>query len=184
MLAYQGIKEIKSNSHRYQEARDRRKTRKNLRRAKKTVKTEPSSKQIWNSLGNKTVSRNIRNFLFVLLHGGYRNGNFWKSIRNEQNARTVENRWTYAIKNRLTIDGLMTDVRKYGKKSFPKRVVKDTWKDVTVELLDNLRTETTPTDSRQAPEKFYTVQIAHQYSNALAGILYVYLERWEKQTSA
>ncbi|KAL0058903.1 hypothetical protein AAF712_014385 [Marasmius tenuissimus] len=56
-LAYRGIKNIKENTLKYQEARDRTSIRKNLAKAKRATKnvarTAPSEKQLWNSLKNK-----------------------------------------------------------------------------------------------------------------------------------
>ncbi|KAJ7164576.1 hypothetical protein C8R43DRAFT_1086077 [Mycena crocata] len=59
----------------------------------------------------------------------------WK-LRNERviqekdpaSLREIHNRWLKTINNRLQLDCVMTNVRKYGKKSLKKKVGEDTWK--------------------------------------------------------
>ncbi|KAL0059957.1 hypothetical protein AAF712_013253 [Marasmius tenuissimus] len=91
-LAYKGIRLKKQTSKREQEARDRKKTRKHMRKAQKAAKKntgkETSQKQIWKSTRHKDISRNIRQFLFMLMHGGYKVGKFWKNVPNYDH-RTV-----------------------------------------------------------------------------------------------
>ncbi|KAI3616589.1 ribonuclease h [Moniliophthora roreri] len=61
--AYTAIKVAKSLSHRYQEARERPRTEQNIHKALESIKQamgkNPSRKQLWKSLRNKTISRNI-----------------------------------------------------------------------------------------------------------------------------
>ncbi|EEB91947.1 hypothetical protein MPER_09617, partial [Moniliophthora perniciosa FA553] len=85
-LAYEAIKQNKRLSKKYKEALDRPRTKANIKRARKASKKlsgeEPSDKQVWKSLRNKTISRNVCNFIFKALHGGHRVGDYWKGIPN------------------------------------------------------------------------------------------------------
>ncbi|KAL0566859.1 hypothetical protein V5O48_015140, partial [Marasmius crinis-equi] len=85
-LATRAIKESKSTTTAYQEARDRKKTEKHVLKAQKAIRRntgKPASQnQVWKSVRNKTLSRNIRQFLFMLMHGGYKVGKYWRNIPN------------------------------------------------------------------------------------------------------
>ncbi|KAF9266931.1 hypothetical protein L218DRAFT_857161, partial [Marasmius fiardii PR-910] len=83
-LAYRAIKEAKTRTKRYQKATDRKKTERNVRKAgkaaKKSTGAEITHRQIWKSVRNKAISRNIRQFLFMLLHGSFKVGRYWRNI--------------------------------------------------------------------------------------------------------
>ncbi|KAJ7034884.1 hypothetical protein C8F04DRAFT_955875, partial [Mycena alexandri] len=44
----------------------------------------PTASKIWKSTRNKDISRSIRFFLWMLIHGGYKVGEYWDSIPNHR----------------------------------------------------------------------------------------------------
>ena len=79
-LFYQYLRECK----RYKEVRRRTLIRLDITRhaIKKWNGTFPTDEQIWNSLRNKDIPRNIRGFLYKNMHDTYRIGHYWAQIPN------------------------------------------------------------------------------------------------------
>ena len=79
-------------SLRYQEATERAKTEKYIKKAQKAIKRntgkEASRKQIWKSTRNKALSTNVRQFLFKLIHGGFKVGKYWENIPGYEHRAT------------------------------------------------------------------------------------------------
>jgi ribonuclease HI len=44
----------------------------------------PPAQKLWRSTFDKDISRSIRFFLWMLIHGGYKVGKFWDNIPNLQ----------------------------------------------------------------------------------------------------
>ncbi|KAJ8074154.1 hypothetical protein PM082_012446 [Marasmius tenuissimus] len=71
----------------------------------------------------------------------------WK-LRNQrvineedpQSHKAIENKWIYAIKNRMNLDWLMTDRKRYEKRALSSKLVRETWKSVSEDTLEDLRT--------------------------------------------
>ncbi|TFK57854.1 hypothetical protein BDN72DRAFT_782799, partial [Pluteus cervinus] len=78
-LLYQGLLEGK-------ERKIRRPTLQNLDIIRHNVKertgTMPTDAEIWRSIGDKAISRNIRAFLWKAVHNAYKCGAFWQRITN------------------------------------------------------------------------------------------------------
>jgi ribonuclease HI len=68
----------------YQEALDRKATRRNMAYAKGATTdakgNAPPSSKIWRSVKHKDFPRNIRFFLWMLIHGAYKVGSHWEKI--------------------------------------------------------------------------------------------------------
>ena len=68
----------------YQEALDRKATRQNMAYAKGATTdakgNAPPSSKIWRSVKHKDFPRNIRFFLWMLIHGAYKVGSHWEKI--------------------------------------------------------------------------------------------------------
>ncbi|KAK7018665.1 hypothetical protein VNI00_018351, partial [Paramarasmius palmivorus] len=82
--AYKAIRQIKKTSYQYQRKIDRKRTTRNVENARRATERlsgeKPSTKQFWRSLKNKTISRQVRNFLYKIIHGAYRLGKDWEDI--------------------------------------------------------------------------------------------------------
>ncbi|KAJ7140527.1 ribonuclease H-like protein [Mycena crocata] len=83
-LAYKIIKSKKMNKPAYLKALNRRATRRNMAFAKGATASEehgaPPESRIWSSIQHKDIPRNIRYFLWMLIHDGYKVGNHWTKI--------------------------------------------------------------------------------------------------------
>jgi ribonuclease HI len=85
-LAYKIIKQRKMRGEKYRAALDRKKTCHNLELAKGAVsnfnnKLTPD-KAIWKGTKHKDFGRNIRLFLCMSIHRGYKIGKHWKHIKD------------------------------------------------------------------------------------------------------
>jgi ribonuclease HI len=83
-LAYKIIRQWKMRTDTYQEALDWKATIRNMAYAKgaatDTKGNAPPSSRIWRSVKHKDFPRNIRFFLWMLLHGAYKVGPHWEKI--------------------------------------------------------------------------------------------------------
>lgn len=83
-LAYRIIRGLKMEEPKYQNALDRYATGKNVTTALKAAgehrEVPPLQDQLWNSIRSKDIPRNIRFFLWMMIHDGYKIGNYWKNI--------------------------------------------------------------------------------------------------------
>jgi ribonuclease HI len=83
-LAYKIIRQRKMKTDTYQEALDRKATRRNMAYAKGATTdakgNAPPSSKIWRSVKHKDFPRNIRFFLWMLIHGAYKVGFHWEKI--------------------------------------------------------------------------------------------------------
>ncbi|KAJ7119979.1 hypothetical protein C8R43DRAFT_900831 [Mycena crocata] len=75
----------------YQAKLARKATQKNMEYAREAAENDageiPLASQIWKSTKSKDISRSIRFFLWMLIHGGYKVGKYWEKIRDcEENA--------------------------------------------------------------------------------------------------
>ncbi|KAL1747373.1 hypothetical protein HDZ31DRAFT_31981 [Schizophyllum fasciatum] len=64
----------------------RKQTAPNLQKVKQAVqeatKARVSDRQVWRSLGRKAISRNVRQFLYKMMHDAHRCGRHWEDIPN------------------------------------------------------------------------------------------------------
>jgi ribonuclease HI len=85
-LAYKIIRQRKMRGEKYQAALDRKKTRHNLELAKGAASDfnneSTPDKAIWKGTKHKDFGRNIRFFLWMSIHGGYKIGEHWKHIED------------------------------------------------------------------------------------------------------
>ncbi|KAJ7149881.1 hypothetical protein C8R43DRAFT_1192432, partial [Mycena crocata] len=83
-LAYKIIKQKKMSTPAYQKALNRRATRQNMAYVKGAAAgpegESPPESRVWNSIRHKDLPRNIRYFLWMLIHDGYKVGNHWTKI--------------------------------------------------------------------------------------------------------
>jgi ribonuclease HI len=86
--AYKIIRKLKMDKKSYRELLDRRATTANLAEAKAAAANAtggtPPARKLWRSTFDKDISRSIRFFLWMLIHGGYKVGKFWDNIPNLQ----------------------------------------------------------------------------------------------------
>ncbi|KAJ7082084.1 hypothetical protein B0H15DRAFT_952760 [Mycena belliarum] len=86
--AYKIIRQIKRSKPEYREKMNRRATRINMEYAKAAVADlnddTPPDSLIWKSIRHPDVSRNIRYFLWMLLHGAYKVGRYWEKIKGHE----------------------------------------------------------------------------------------------------
>jgi ribonuclease HI len=86
--AYKIIRKLKMEKPTTQELLRRPATKVNMALAQAAVTVinggPPPAKKIWRSTFDKDISRSIKYFLWVVLHGAYRVGAFWDSIPNHQ----------------------------------------------------------------------------------------------------
>ncbi|KAJ7039671.1 ribonuclease H-like protein [Mycena alexandri] len=84
--AYKIIRKIKMEKPTYQALLNRRETSQNVAAAKEAATGAdgevPTTGKIWKSTRNKDISRSIRFFLWMLIHGAYKVGEYWDSIPN------------------------------------------------------------------------------------------------------
>lgn len=78
---------IKMKTQRYQKNLNRRDTRIGLGRIKACVtgnicKNTPNNSAIWNSTRHKDFGKKIRYFLWMLIHEGYKCGQYWERMEN------------------------------------------------------------------------------------------------------
>jgi ribonuclease HI len=82
--AYKIIRKIKAENARYIEKLRRPKTSRNIalaiQAASEHLDTEVNPKQIWRSIRSKDLPRQIRFFLWMLTHDGYKVGSYWRNI--------------------------------------------------------------------------------------------------------
>ncbi|KAJ7640019.1 hypothetical protein DFH06DRAFT_1000884 [Mycena polygramma] len=82
--AYKIIRKLRMEKASYRELLDRNATRTNMGIAKAAAASvngeTPPAKKFWRSTKDKDISRSIRFFLWMLLHGAYKVGQFWDNI--------------------------------------------------------------------------------------------------------
>jgi ribonuclease HI len=82
--AYKIIRKLTMEKASYRELLDRNATRTNIGIAKAAAASTngetPPAKKFWKSTRDKEISRSIRFFLWMLIHGGYKVGHFWDNI--------------------------------------------------------------------------------------------------------
>jgi ribonuclease HI len=87
-LAYKIIRKIKMDKPSYKALLERRATMQNMELAQAAAANAdgepPPRRRIWKSTKHKDISRSIRFFLWMLLHGGYKVGEYWDNIPNHQ----------------------------------------------------------------------------------------------------
>ncbi|CAK5263304.1 unnamed protein product [Mycena citricolor] len=86
-IAYKIIRKNKMKTEKYQDALDRKATKRNIEIAQnETSVEEPEPKgaateaQIWTATRHKDFSRSVRYFLWMLIHDGYKVGKHWEKI--------------------------------------------------------------------------------------------------------
>lgn len=83
-LAYKILRRRKMSQSKYQQMLKRRATTRNMELAKGATSDEegnaPPSEAIWRSIRHKDIPRNIRFFLWMLIHDGYKVGSHWEHI--------------------------------------------------------------------------------------------------------
>ncbi|KAJ7101781.1 hypothetical protein C8R44DRAFT_641334 [Mycena epipterygia] len=86
--AYKIIRKLKIEKDSYQELLKRRATVVNIVLAKNAAAGPdgalPPARKIWKSTRDKDISRSIRFFLWMLVYGGYKVGQFWDKIPNHR----------------------------------------------------------------------------------------------------
>ncbi|KAJ7671504.1 RnaseH-domain-containing protein [Mycena polygramma] len=87
--AYKIIRKLKMERESYRDMLDRRATTQNLAIAKAAATAPnsggpPPARKFWRSTFDKDISRSIRFFLWMLIHGGYKVGKYWDNVRNHQ----------------------------------------------------------------------------------------------------
>ncbi|KAF7367382.1 DNA polymerase epsilon catalytic subunit [Mycena sanguinolenta] len=91
-LAYKIIRQTTMDKDSYQDALDRNATRRNMEYARAAAEEAnnevPTEKDIWRATRHKDFSRNIRFFMWMLVHGGYKVGDHWKHIPGHEEKRT------------------------------------------------------------------------------------------------
>ena len=85
--AYKIIRKLKMERTAYRELLDRKATRVNMNKAKAAAANlnangTPPARKFWRSTFDKEISRSIRFFMWMLLHEGYKVGEFWDNIPN------------------------------------------------------------------------------------------------------
>ncbi|KAJ7631944.1 hypothetical protein DFH06DRAFT_1438544, partial [Mycena polygramma] len=82
--AYKIIRKLKMDKASYRELLDRRATLRNLKIAKEAAANAdgdaPPARKFWRSTFDKEISRSIRFFMWMLLHEGYKVGEFWDNV--------------------------------------------------------------------------------------------------------
>jgi ribonuclease HI len=82
--AYKIIRKLKMDKKSYRELLDRRATIANLAEEKAAAANAtggiPPVQKLWRSTFDKDISRSIRFFLWMLIHGGYKVGKYWDNI--------------------------------------------------------------------------------------------------------
>jgi ribonuclease HI len=83
-LAYKIIRKIKMNKPSYRELLNRKMTKRNMKYAQEAVADPsdevPAVSKIWKSTKHKDLSRSVRFFLWMAIHGGYKIGRHWEKI--------------------------------------------------------------------------------------------------------
>ncbi|CAK5281680.1 unnamed protein product [Mycena citricolor] len=84
-IAYKIIRKKKMMAERYEDALERRATRKNIERAVEATRDNETGHtategKIWKSTRHTDFSRSVRYFLWMLIHDGYKVGNHWTKI--------------------------------------------------------------------------------------------------------
>ncbi|KAJ7655668.1 ribonuclease H-like protein [Mycena polygramma] len=89
--AYKIIRKLKMDNTSYRELLDRRATARNMAIAKAAATAPnrndpPPARKFWRSTFDKfkDISRSIRFFLWMLIHGGYKVGKYWDNVQNHQ----------------------------------------------------------------------------------------------------
>ncbi|CAK5265932.1 unnamed protein product [Mycena citricolor] len=87
LVAYKIIRKLKMKNDKYQDALDRRATRRNIEIAQQATEEEgndpkgaATEAQIWAAIQHKDFSRSIRYFTWMLIHDGYKVGTHWSRI--------------------------------------------------------------------------------------------------------
>ncbi|KAJ7142127.1 hypothetical protein C8R43DRAFT_954469 [Mycena crocata] len=92
--AYKIIRKIKMSRKTYQAKLARKATLKNMELAQAAAENEdgetPAPSTIWKSTKNKDISRNIRFFLWMLIHDGYKVGQHWEKIPGHEEKATCK----------------------------------------------------------------------------------------------
>ncbi|KAJ7153557.1 hypothetical protein C8R43DRAFT_1187464 [Mycena crocata] len=82
--AYKIIRKIKMSKRAYREKLARKATKRNMVYAREAAEDRngeiPTPQQIWKSTKHKDLSKSIRYFLWMLIHGGYKVGPHWEKI--------------------------------------------------------------------------------------------------------
>ncbi|KAJ7023633.1 hypothetical protein C8F04DRAFT_969939 [Mycena alexandri] len=83
-LAYKIIRQKKMDEPQYQELLDRRATSRNMTHAQaaaaNTDGSAPPGSRIWNSIRHEDIPKNIRFFLWMIIHDGYKVGKYRENI--------------------------------------------------------------------------------------------------------
>jgi ribonuclease HI len=90
--AYKIMQLLKRKKPAHRKLLDRKRTRQNLRLAQEAVADAsddlPSEEAIWKSTRHKDLSRSVRHFLWMMLHGGYKVGDHWTKIPGHEEKAT------------------------------------------------------------------------------------------------
>ncbi|KAJ7036854.1 RnaseH-domain-containing protein [Mycena alexandri] len=82
--AYKIIRKLKMEKDSYRELLDRHATAANMKLAKAAAEdaegNAPPTRKFWRSTRDKDISRSIRFFLWMLIHGAYKVGKYWDNI--------------------------------------------------------------------------------------------------------
>ncbi|KAJ4501346.1 hypothetical protein C8R41DRAFT_892509 [Lentinula lateritia] len=91
-LAQKFIRQKKMKTKTYQKALSRRITACGIGRAKACAKEAfgytPTTEAIWKSIRHRDLGKKIRTFLWMLIHGGYKIGEYWEKIPGFENRAT------------------------------------------------------------------------------------------------